>query len=52
MLDDGIICTEEQLKQESKGSIMPDYFTEVQQTKETNYFKNVMEELKKKFGEE
>ena len=51
ILDDGIIWSEETLKKESKKLIMPDYFTEFQEPKETSYYKKVLEELKKKFGE-
>ncbi len=51
ILDDGIIYTEEMLKHESKKLIMPEYFTEFQQSKKSTYYKKVLEELKKKFGE-
>jgi len=51
ILEDGIIWSEKELKQESKKLVMPEDFTEFQQSKESNYFKNALEELKKKFGE-
>ncbi len=51
MLDDGIIWTDEEIKKESKKLIMPDYFTEIQESKENSYYKKVLDEIKKKFGE-
>jgi len=51
MLDDGIIWSEMELKKESKRLIMPEYFTEIQESKEKSYYNNVLDEIKKKFGE-
>lgn len=51
MLDDGIIWSEAELKKESKRLIMPEYFTEIQESKEKSYYNNVLDEIKKKFGE-
>ena len=50
-LENGIICTEEDLKKKSQNSILPEYFTKVQETKEKSYYESVLDELKKKFGE-
>jgi len=51
ILEEGIICLEEDLKSESKKLIMPEYFTDFQHSKEQSYYNKVLEELKKKFGE-
>ena len=51
ILDDGIIWSEEMLKKESKNLIMPNYYTDVQESKEKSYYRKVLEELKKKFRE-
>jgi len=51
MLDDEIIWTDEEIKKESRKLIMPDYFTKIQESKENNYYKKVLDEIKKKFGE-
>jgi len=51
ILDDGIIWTDEEIKIESKKLIMPDYFTEIQESKENSYYKKVLDEITKKFGE-
>ena len=51
VLDDGIIWSEKKIKQESKRFLILKNFTEFQQSKENSYFKKVLEELKKKFGE-
>ena len=50
-LENEIIYTEEDLKKKSQNSIMPEFFTEVQETKEKSYYESVLDELKKKFGE-
>ena len=51
VLDDGIVWSKETLKKESRKLIMPNYFTEVQESKKSSYYKKVLEELKKKFRE-
>jgi hypothetical protein len=51
VLDDGIIWSEKEIRQESRGYVMPENFTEFQQSKEKSHYKKVLEELKKKFGE-
>ncbi|MFX1374769.1 MAG: hypothetical protein ACFFA0_03050 [Promethearchaeota archaeon] len=51
ILDDGIIWSEEELKKESKNLIIPNYYTDVQQSKENSYYRKGLEELKKKFRE-
>lgn len=51
MLDDGIIWSEEELKKESTRLIKPEYFTEIQESKEKSYYNKVLDEIKKKFGE-
>ncbi|MFW9988346.1 MAG: hypothetical protein ACFFC3_06805 [Candidatus Odinarchaeota archaeon] len=50
-LEDGIILSTKDLKRESKKLIMPDYFTDIQESKESKYYNKVLEEIKKKFGE-
>ena len=51
VLDDGIIWSEKEIGQESRGYVIPEDFTEFQQSKERNYYKKVLEELKRKFEE-
>ena len=51
IVDDGIFWSKEIIEQKSKKLIMPERFTEFQQNKETNYYKKVLDELKKKFRE-
>ncbi len=51
VLDDGIIWIDVEIKRESKKLIVPDYFIEIQESKEKSYFKKVLDEIKKKFGE-
>ncbi|MFX1365020.1 MAG: hypothetical protein ACFFCE_02755 [Promethearchaeota archaeon] len=51
VLDEGIIISEKDLKQKSKNLIMPEYFTEIQESKENMYYKKVLDEIKRKFGE-
>jgi len=51
ILDDGIIWTDEEIKNESKRLIMPEYFTKIQESKEKSYYDKVLDEIKKKFGE-
>ncbi len=51
VIDDGIFWSKEMLKKESRKLIMPDYFTEYQQDRENTYYKGVLDELKKRFGE-
>lgn len=51
VLDDGIIWSEKEIRQESRGFEIPEDFTEYQQSKERIHYKKVLEELKKKFGE-
>jgi hypothetical protein len=51
ILDDGIIWSQEELRKESKRIIMPDYFTEIQESKENSNYNKVLDEIKKKFGE-
>ena len=49
ILDNGIIYSREKYTLNSQKSIIPENFTEHQQSKENSYYKNVLEELKKKF---
>ena len=51
ILDDGIILSTEDLKRESKKLIMPEFFTDIQESKENKYYNKVLEEIKKKFRE-
>jgi len=51
VIEDGIFWSKEMLKKESRKLIMPDYFTIYQQDRENIYYKEVLDELKKKFGE-
>jgi len=51
IVDDGIFWSKEIIEQKSKKLIMPERFTEFQQNKENNYYKKVLDELKKKFRE-
>lgn len=50
-LDEDIFWTDEAIKKESEKVIMPTYFTNIQETKNSSYFNKVLEELKKKFRE-
>jgi len=49
ILDDGIIWTDEEIKEQSKRLIMPEYFTEIQESKENIFYNKVLDEIKKKF---
>ena len=51
VLNDGIIWSEKEKRQESRGDLIPEDFTEYQQSKERSHYKKVLEELKKKFEE-
>ena len=51
VVEDGIFWSKEMLKTESRKLIMPDYFTLYQQDRENTYYKGVLDELKKRFGE-
>ena len=51
VIEDGIFWSKEMLKKESRKLIMPDYFTIYQQDRENIYYKEVLDELNKKFGE-
>lgn len=51
VLDEGIILSTKNLKKESRKLIMPEYFTEIQESKESKYYNKVLEEIEKKFGE-
>ena len=51
VLDDDIISSEKEIRQKSGGYVGPEDFTGYQQSKERRYYKNVLEELKRKFRE-
>jgi len=51
VVDDRVFWSKKMQKYEPKKLVMPGRFTEFQQNKENNYYKNVMDELKKKFRE-
>ena len=51
ILEDNILCTQEELNKKPKKLSISRYFTEFQQSKERAYYGKVLEELKKKFRE-
>ena len=51
ILDNNIIWSVEKIKQESENLIMPEYFTDIQESKEKSYYNKVLDEIKRKFGE-
>jgi len=51
ILDNGVIWSVEKIKQESENLIMPEYFTDIQESKEKSYYSKVLDEIKRKFGE-
>lgn len=51
ILDNGVVWSEEKIKLESKNLIMPEYFTDIQESKEKSYYSKVLDEIKRKFGE-
>ena len=51
IVDDGIFWSKKMQRSEPKKLVMPGHFTEFQQNKENNFYKKVMDELKKKFRE-
>ena len=51
ILDNGVIWSVEKIKQESENLIMPEYFTDIQDSKEKSYYTKVLDEIKRKFGE-
>jgi len=51
ILDNDVIWSVEKIKQESENLIMPEYFTDIQESKEKSYYRKVLDEIKRKFGE-
>jgi len=51
ILNNGVIWSVEKIKQESENLIMPEYFTDIQESKEKSYYSKVLDEIKRKFGE-
>jgi len=51
IVEEGIICLREKDIPELKKSIIPKNFTNHQQSKESIYYKKILDELKKKFRE-
>ena len=50
-VDEGMFLSFKDLREESKKLIMPEYFTEIQESKESSYYNKVLDEIKRKFGE-
>ncbi len=51
ILDNGVIWSVENIKQESENLIMSEFFTDIQESKEKSYYSKVLDEIKRKFGE-
>jgi len=51
ILEEGIIWFLEKFKQEPESLVMPEYFTDIQESKEKGHYTKILDEIKRKFGE-